>query len=197
LILIGHSFGAFLASLYAAEFPNHVEGLVLAAPANVLKMPADGDDLFQAVEKRLPQPDKQEYRVFMKSYLDFGNIFSQSESTLQKMNGRFAHFYTLVGEKSISESDAAETCGGWMVQAMYLSMGRRHDYRSALHKIKAPALVIHGDQDLQPEKASRMYADNLPNARIEIISHSGHFVFIDQPDIFAAKVGVFLDRLSQ
>jgi pimeloyl-ACP methyl ester carboxylesterase len=80
---------------------------------------------------------------------------------------------------------------------MYLSMGRRHDYRSALHNIHAPALVIHGNQDLQPEKASRMYADNIPNTRLEIISPSGHFVFVDQPDIFATKVGAFLDLLSQ
>jgi len=33
LILIGYSWGGFLASLYAAEFPEHVEALILVAPA--------------------------------------------------------------------------------------------------------------------------------------------------------------------
>jgi len=39
LILIGHSFGGFIASLYAAEFPEHVDKLILLAPADVMKMP--------------------------------------------------------------------------------------------------------------------------------------------------------------
>ena len=38
IILIGHSFGGFLASLYAAEFPEHVQALILVAPAEMLVM---------------------------------------------------------------------------------------------------------------------------------------------------------------
>ncbi len=55
LILIGHSWGGFLASLYAAEFPEHVEALVLVSPANVLIMPQpDADsDLFASVRSGL------------------------------------------------------------------------------------------------------------------------------------------------
>jgi proline iminopeptidase len=40
LTILGHSFGAFLASLYAAEFPENVRALILVAPAEVLVMPA-------------------------------------------------------------------------------------------------------------------------------------------------------------
>ncbi len=40
LILIGHSWGGFLASLYAAEIPEHVEALILISPANTLVMPS-------------------------------------------------------------------------------------------------------------------------------------------------------------
>ena len=39
LLIIGHSFGGFLASLYAAEFPERVEAMILVAPADVLVMP--------------------------------------------------------------------------------------------------------------------------------------------------------------
>jgi proline iminopeptidase len=197
IILMGHSFGAFLASLYAAEFPEHVKGLVLLAPANVLKMPADGIDLFQAIERQLPPAEKQEYQAFMKSYLDFGNIFNYSESALQKMNNRLAYFYAKSGAMAIPAGDNADISGGWMVQAMYLSMGRRHDYRDALHKVNAPVLVLHGDRDLQTEEASRLYAEHFPNARFETINRAGHFAYADQPEIFAVKVGSFLNRLNK
>jgi proline iminopeptidase len=39
LILIGHSWGAFLASLYVAEFPENVEAVIFVAPAPMLVFP--------------------------------------------------------------------------------------------------------------------------------------------------------------
>jgi proline iminopeptidase len=43
LILIGHSWGGFLASLYAAEFLEHVQALILVSPAAALVMPQDDE----------------------------------------------------------------------------------------------------------------------------------------------------------
>ena len=44
-----------------------------------------------------------------------------------------------------------------MVQAMYFSMGRRHDFRGALKNAGAPVLVIHGakDQSVPPKALDR------------------------------------------
>ena len=61
LILIGHSWGGFLASLYAAEFPEHVEALILVSPANTLIMPQPDaeSDLFAAVRAKLPRRNRR------------------------------------------------------------------------------------------------------------------------------------------
>jgi pimeloyl-ACP methyl ester carboxylesterase len=83
-----------------------------------------------------------------------------------------------------------------MVNAMYFSMGLRHDYRAALKAVNAPVLVIHGDKDLQPEKASRLYADAFPNAEFRVIANAGHFVFNDQPEAFARIVSDFLGKVK-
>ena len=80
---------------------------------------------------------------------------------------------------------------GWGVQAIYVSMGRRHDYRSALKEVEAPVLVLHGAKDLQSEAVSRTYADALPNARFKVLD-SAHFAFYERPEEFAAVVGGFL-----
>ena len=194
LILIGHSFGGFITSLYAAEFPQHVEALILLAPADVLVMPQESSDLFEAVRSRLPESIHAEYDAYLQEYLDFGSVFSKSEAELVQLNNRFGEYVGMVAElPAIAQGEA----GGWMVTAMYFSMGQRHDYSQALQVVDAPVLVLHGSDDfLQTEVASRNYADAFPNASFQIIEGSGHFPFVEQPDSLAQAVGGFLAQLE-
>ncbi len=193
LILIGHSWGGFLASLYAAEFPERVAALVLIGPANVLVWPPEGGSgLFEAVRKRLPENMQADYTAYLKDYLDFRNIFTKSETDLIALHQGFAKYYTVAVKTSIPEGGKA---GGWMVWAMYFSLGREHDYRGALRDVKAPVLVIHGADDLQTENESRTYVDAFPNSRLRVIENAGHFPFHEQPEEFSAAIGEFLNGL--
>jgi len=197
LVLVGHSFGALTSALYAAEFPERVAGLVLIAPADLLVMPPQNGDLFAEVRKRLPQAMLPEYEAFLGTYLDFGRLFARSEVETAELNGRLARFYVEAARArgfSVPADEGAEW-GGFMVQAQYLSMGRRHDYRGALRSISAPVLVIHGADDLQPEAVSRAYVDAFPQARSAVIQGAGHMPFSQQPERFAAAVTPFLSGL--
>lgn len=198
LILMGHSFGAFLAAMYAAEFPERVDALVLVSPAGVLVLPDEGDGFFGEIRKGLRGEREAEYDRFLKEYHDFGSIFSKSEAELARMNRQLGElFLAASGRSSVSESnDVPKDNGGWMVQALYFSMGKRHDYRPALKNVQARALIIHGEVDIVPERVSRMYADCLPNSKLYVIKNGrtrgGHFPFCEQPETFSAIVGDFL-----
>lgn len=191
LILIGHSWGGFLATLYAAEFPERVAALVLVAPAAMLVMPQPEGDLFAVVRQRLPVAMQAEFDAYMKEYLNFGNIFTKSEADLQAANRAFGKYYLMTTDGALPTAEEA-AIGGWMVQAMYFSIGQRHDYRAALRQITAPTLVLHGEADLQSATVSQGYVDHLVNARLVTIADASHFMFEEQPVRFGAEVRTFL-----
>jgi proline iminopeptidase len=206
LVLIGHSFGAFLAAMYATEFPERVQALVLVAPAGVLVAPGEGRSFFDEIRHRLPESCRAEYDRFLKGYLGFGRLFDKSEQELATANRQIGDYFLLAcGQSpSVGTESVPGGNGGWMVQAMYLSLGKRHDYRPALRRVSAPALVLHGEDDVLPDKASRSYVETLPNARLYVfksgktsgLGGAGHAVFTDQPEAFAKVVGEFLELLK-
>lgn len=200
LILIGHSWGGFLASLYAAEFPEHVEALILVSPANTLVMPQPDaeSDLFAAVRAKLPADEQAEFDAFMQDYFDFNTLFQKSEADLVAMNEQFGKYYLQIMDVNMgAQLPPQGKPGGWMVWAGYVSMGQRHDYRAALREVGAPVLVIHGADDLQSEIATRLYADTFPNTEFAVIENAGHFTFEEQPDQFASIVKSFLEGYAE
>lgn len=193
VILIGHSWGGFLASLYAAEFPERVQALVLISPADMLVMPQPDGGLYEEVRRRLPTNLQSEYAAYLDAYFNFQNLFSKDETSLAESNARFGKYYAAVSQAAIPEQGRP---GGWMVQAQYFSLGKRHDYREALKKVTAPVLVIHGADDVQSEKTSRAFADVFPNRQFRVIQNATHFSYSDQPQEFASVVGSFLAALQ-
>ncbi len=198
LTIMGHSFGAFIAAMYAAEFPGRVRALILNAPADVLVLPTHGDDFFGQIHDRLPEPLRADYLRFQSEYLNFRDIFSKSEADLKRLNAQFAGYY-MTAAGSLSDPAVAlewdlAAHPGWMVQAIYLAMGKRHAYREALRSVTVPVLVLHGANDMQPESASRSYADLFPNAEFHVIPNAGHQSFAENPGYFADLTGKFLGQ---
>ena len=59
-------------------------------------------------------------------------------------------------------------------------------------RARAPALVIHGDQDLLPVSVAQEIAAALPSARLEIVAGAGHMPFWEAPLRFFELVEHFL-----
>jgi proline iminopeptidase len=198
LILMGHSFGAFLASMYAAEFAEHVDAMVLVAPAGVLVVPDEAEGFFEEIRRRLPNDKQSEYDQFINGYLDFASVFTRSEAELARMNRQLGDYFLTATGRPAQAGDAniPQDNGGWIVQALYFSMGKRHDYRAALKQVTARTLVIHGEGDVSSERVSRMYADGITNSHLHVMkggrTRGGHFPFSEQPEVFAEVVSGFL-----
>jgi pimeloyl-ACP methyl ester carboxylesterase len=67
---------------------------------------------------------------------------------------------------------------------------------SVLKSVRAPTLVLVGEQDYVCGKASRLLAQSIPNASLKIIGHSGHMSPLEQPAAFTAALTEFLGEGS-
>jgi len=195
LILLGHSYGGFLAALYAAEFPDRVSALVLVSPAELVEFPPPSGGLYAQVERDLPDDLRDDFAAFQREVFDFRGLWTKSDADLVALQERFTPYYVAAVEQRggvIPETNDGEGAGGWMVWAQFLSMGRRHDYSEALGAYGGPVLVLHGEHDLQPEQASRLYLDYFPQAQFEVVDDASHFAFEEKPEAFATTVAPFL-----
>jgi len=196
LIIIGHSFGAFIASMYAAEFPENVEKMILISPANVVKMPSEDKGLFELIKQHLPNDKSDDYNDYLDRYLNYWNIFSKSEDELASIGREFLKYYVMAMEnKGITFLDTGTDMnnnGGWMPHALFMSIGLRHDFSSVLNKVKIPVSIIHGSDDFQSEIASKRYAVYFNNSEFHTIENAVHFSYNEKPEAFNKIVDSFL-----
>jgi pimeloyl-ACP methyl ester carboxylesterase len=71
-------------------------------------------------------------------------------------------------------------------------MGQEY-FESRAHELHKPVLVVWGKSDrFISSKLGYEIAEKLPNARLEIIDKSGHYVHMDTPQVLAQLVTEFL-----
>lgn len=66
--------------------------------------------------------------------------------------------------------------------------------KKRLHRVKAPPLIVWGEDDeLASASYAKEFADGLGNARVEIIADCGHVPQVERLDIVGPLVARFLD----
>lgn len=135
----------------------------------------------------------KEFNCWMKSYLELGSpkVFQRTEEEWMELHKRFFDFWQLAyfSSASTSSSSTSETnllnfferlkvkkkkkytslppSGGFVVPALYYSMGKEHEYRSSIKKAletveEKPGgrkvFLVHGVKDLQSSNVAKGYA---------------------------------------
>jgi len=193
LTLLGHSWGAGVAALYAIRHPERVARLLIVDGISVrrtyhapsLQSLYAGRDsatrrrLREAGAARLANPgDAAACRAYFA--LLFHATFADSAAAHRSRGDLCAGSPEALGNKIKSiDRFTLPSLGDW-------------DWRPALRAITAPALVIRGTLDHVPLESAREWAAALPNGRLLQLEGSGHFPYLEVPERFFAAAATFL-----
>jgi len=176
-VLLGHSFGGFIALQLASMFGDRLSGLVLCSTAAALDYP---DVAFANAQRRatpeqlaalttgLTTPAESD-AAFRELFLTVLPIYFASWSP--ECRAFFEHV----------RYDAAASNRG------LLDILPRYNVRDRLSSIGTRALVVGGREDwlTSPSHATVPLAAALPNATLHLFERSGHFPFIEEANAFA------------
>jgi pimeloyl-ACP methyl ester carboxylesterase len=69
------------------------------------------------------------------------------------------------------------------------ALQRRRDQQATLHKVKAPTLILCGEEDgLTPPKRHEFMAELMPNSRLAVLPGAGHLLPIEAPEAMTEAV---------
>ena len=190
--LLGHSHGGTVAQAYAAKYPDRVSRLVLAS--TLARFGPDQDKAMRAgMEKRSGQLWAQDAFAALEAEQagKFETDEELSELVLREYPLYFAHYGAI--EAGYVDTLRTEVINADALKLFNEEIFTTFDLRDQLPKIKAPTLVITGDEDfICGPICSDEVCPLLRDARKVIVGDAGHMVFIEQPQQFHDEVADFL-----
>lgn len=218
-VLMGHSMGGYLAATYALKHPERVEHLVLVCPAAVGEKPDEskipkwaenfwswrgqawrtfsflwnvGATPMMAIRGLGPW-GRDMIGKYVNNRFNQGNPFSKEEASCME-----DYFYHITASKGSGEFALRHV----MTPFAWGKAPLEH----RLNELKVPVTFIYGEQDwMDPEAAERTCkrireAQGQPkndcDQSIELIPESGHFVFMDQPELFHRELAKLRRAIS-
>jgi pimeloyl-ACP methyl ester carboxylesterase len=175
--IFGISMGGMIAQEFALQYPGRVRSLILGCTAaggpHVVRAEAEATNMVMARGTMTPEEAAQAAIPFI---YDPGTPRDRIDEDLAIRRPWFPR----------QEAYNAQLQGilAW-------------ESYSRLAKITAPTLVIHGESDrLVPPGNGKLIAENIPGARLVMLTHASHIFTTDQPEAAQRVILEFLGEQS-
>ena len=179
-VVIGFSFGGWLAAELAAQGHPKLDQLVLADPVGV----------------KLGSREERDIAHFFNTHPAELNRRAWHDPA-QRPPGVYGLGWQATIDEATPDEDMIALARNW--DALCLYAWRPHMYNPQLkhwlRRITVPTLVLWGANDgIVTPDYGRRYADRIPGARFELIERAGHHPELERPQAFVDHVARFLER---
>jgi pimeloyl-ACP methyl ester carboxylesterase len=179
--LLGHSFGAIIATYHATELGTAVAYVISGGGDTSEALTADVDAALDALG-----PDGQ---AIVASWEDEKTVATEDELRELLRTQMPFHFH---GPVPAGYGD--ETVGAPDVLRYFANVGYGDfDYRPKLAAVHKPTLVLVGEHDrTTTPRAARILHEGIANSELVVLGEAGHMSFVEQPDRYVDAVRRFL-----
>jgi proline iminopeptidase len=200
-VLVGYSYGGFLAQYYTTSYPQNVAGLVLvgAAPGMWADLGSSRQyEFISQAERDRMRESREQLRDLYRSEGWSRSKYIQLAIYNNHINGDWKrqHFY-----KPSAEQFSQIPLYEWINDGDFNSvMGRSNSSVDLTHAFDGnpiPTLILEGKWDLTwGEPKVTVLSRNHPNARTVVVEGAGHSIYAENPDAFFPELELFLQRLT-
>jgi len=200
LVLLGFSYGGFLAQFYTTWHPEHVAGLVLVGAS-----PGISADLGRSRQQEfISDEERARMREFRSQLQEMAPVRGWSDAELlalivynNHVNGDWKrqHYYRPSPER-MAQIALYEWNPDGNFNSIMNQSASRVDMTGAFDANPIPTLIMEGEWDLTwgPEKR-QVLAANHPNGRLVTFEHAGHSIYNEEPEAFFSTLGDFVRDL--
>ena len=176
-VMIGHSFGGYIALAFAEKYGHKLAGLGMFHSHPF----ADSDETARRRRKSMEFIKRHDTHQFISEF--YGDLFSRefrskNWAEVEDLE-RYAYKYPA---RALVDS--------------YQAMLRREDRSPVLAKAKYPVLFIIGNEDLTIPHQKSMEQTHLPStADIQILENCGHMAMLEKPKEIVKIINGFVGKL--
>jgi pimeloyl-ACP methyl ester carboxylesterase len=175
-VIVGHSMGSAVAQRFAIDNPDRTEGLVLVSASPTLGATAAAREFWDSTVSKLTDP------------VDPALVRAMTESMLaQPVPQAFLETAVREGLKVPAFVWKAVFESRWRLEG---------DFSGELGRIRAPTLIIWGDQDARyPRSEEEALARAITGSRLVVYQGAGHLLHWEEPERFAADLEAFVEEV--
>jgi len=192
--LMGWSWGGSVATEYVLEGEQEgIGGVILAGP--LLSTPVwieDANHLLSTMPEDLQATIRMHEAARTYDHPDY----------VAATDSFYARFMTPLGRPQIPECEGVsgntEVYNTMWGPTEFTATGTllEYDRRDRLAEIDVPVLIVSGEFDEARPETMEMFADAMPDARVEVIPGVGHGAPMERPELMADVVSAFLSNVE-
>lgn len=192
-ILLGHSFGGFMAEYYASHYPERVKAMILSSTGGIdlsilnyfnenlnIRLSQTERDSLKFWDNKIKQGDTTSYAKYNKAKF-LASAYLYNKQYVPALANRLASG----GVPRITA----------LVYKDLFKIG--FDCSQSLDKFSNPVLIIQGRQDLTGDGVAYEAHRVLKNSQLVFINESGHYSWWEQSDKYKQEVEKFISSVNR
>ncbi len=187
-IVLGHSFGGFMAEFYAVHYPEAIKAMILSSTGGIdLKIL----DYFNAnIQIRLSQAERDSLKYWSNEIKQGDTSYSAKLNKAKYLSSAY-----LYNKEYIPKLAQRLAFGGYpqITSLVYKDLFKMNfDCKEALKNFSKPVLIIQGRQDLTGDGVAYEAHLTLKNSSLVFINKSGHYSWWEQSEQYKSEIEKFI-----